>query len=275
MDSKPAETTLEHSGIAEKQITFGANGIKLNGKLFIPAAAGKHNRVPGAVLCHGFGNEQAAFEVSAREMAVEGVMTLTFDFRGHGESEGVLDGHIVEDVIDAWNYLHARPEVDRKRMGLIGHSMGAISSVIAAGKIRKAKAIVALACPGQIEHKVMTNPKHFAYKWFRYAIAAAMKLGARIENLKVRADMHGFLDSFPKMKVAEVLADLNDCSKLFVFCINDRVTPYNKFLYSYAMASEPKQFLLTRGHHGTPIESDALRSQWTRWAIGKLHGNKD
>ena len=110
MDSAPVETTIEHSGIAEKQITFGANGIKLNGKLFIPADAGKHNRVPGAVLCHGFGNEQSAFEVSAREMAGEGIISLTFDFRGHGESGGLLDGHMVEDVIDPGELAHFRFE---------------------------------------------------------------------------------------------------------------------------------------------------------------------
>ncbi len=263
------------SDIVEKQITFGTNGIALNGKLFVPADAHKYNRVPGAVLCHGFGNEQAAFEISARTMAEEGVMTLIFDFRGHGESGGVLDGCMVEDVIDAWDYLHAQPEIDRKRMGFIGHSMGAISAVMAAGKVKKAKAIVALACPGEIKHNILVNPKHFAYPWFRRGIAFAMKMGAIIKKLRVKADMHRFLDSFPKMKIAEVLAGLEDCSKLFVFCTNDSVTPYQRFLYSYAMASEPKQFLLTTGHHGTPIESDALRSQWTKWAIGALHGKGD
>jgi len=263
------------SNIVEKQITFGTNGIPLNGRIFIPADADKDNRVPGAVLCHGFGNEQAAFEISARTMAEEGVMTLIFDFRGHGDSGGVLDGRVVEDVIDAWDYLHAQPEIDHRRMGFVGHSMGAISAVMAAGKVKKAKAIVALACPGEINHHILTDPGHIAYPWFRRAIAFAMKCGAIIKRLKVKADLHRFLDAMPKMRISEVLAGLEDCSKLFVFCNNDNVTPYHRFLYSYAMASEPKQFLLTTGHHGTPIESDALRSQWTKWTIRTLRDKCD
>jgi len=264
-----------NTNILEKQISFGSNGIKLNGKLFLPAGASRHHRVPGAVLCHGYGNDQASFEASARTMSEEGIAILTFDFRGHGSSGGTLDGRMVEDVLDAWDYLHSRPEVDRKRMGLIGHSMGAISAVMAAGKVKKARALVALACPGEIKHVVMENPDHIAYPWFRRVIGLIMRISTRVSKLKVRVDFHKFLDAFPKMKVSEALAGLEDCSKLFVFCISDRVTPYNRFLYSYARSSEPKQVILTNGNHNTPLESDTLRSHWTSWAIRTLHGRHD
>ena len=84
--------------IIEKMITFGSHGLRLNGTLYLPANASPQNRVPAAILCHGYGNYQVAFETNARELAAEGVATLTFDFRGHGFSEGVLDDSIVEDV---------------------------------------------------------------------------------------------------------------------------------------------------------------------------------
>jgi len=262
-------------GITEKPVSFGNHGINLSGKLFMPGSASRYNRVPGAVLCHGYGNDQTAFESSARTMAEEGVATLIFDFRGHGSSEGILDGSMVEDVIDAWDYLHNQTEVDHKRMGLIGHSMGAFSAIVAAGKVKKPKMLVALACPGEIKHAIMQNPNHIAYPWFRRLIALVMSISTRVSRLKVRVDFKKFLDSFPRMKISRVLAGLEDCSKLFVFCLNDNVTPYNRFLYSYASASEPKQILVTNGNHNTPLDSETLRSHWTDWAIRTLHGRHD
>lgn len=270
--NQPAELLNEemNQSISVKQISFGSHGIKLNGKLFIPVNATRYNRVPGAVLCHGYGNDQSSLETSAREMAERGIAAIIFDFRGHGSSEGTLDGSTVEDVIDAWEYLRAQPEVDPRKMGLIGHSMGAVSAVMAAGRVKKASVLVGLACPGEIKHAVMENPRHIAYPWFRRAIGIMFSVSTRIKKLKVRVDLHKFLDAFPKMKVSEVLAGLEDCSKLFVFCLNDSVTPYSKFVYSYVRASEPKQILITGGSHATPIESEVLKHYWTHWAVRAL-----
>jgi alpha/beta superfamily hydrolase len=273
MTNTQTPTTEQTStAILEKVIAFGNNGINLTGKMFIPANAGKHNRVPGAVLCHGYGSDQVVFEHSARELAAEGIATLTFDFRGHGDSEGELDGHIVDDVMDAWDYLHAQPEIDRKRMGLIGHSMGAFSAILAAGKLRKAKVLVALACPGEINNPIALNPRHIFHPALSWGITMIFKFVQRTHNLKVRVNWKKFIAFWPKMKPSKALAEMDECSKLFVFCLGDLAAPYSKFLYSYAMASEPKRIMVTTGNHDSPMEEDMLRSQWEKWTIGALHG---
>ena len=256
--------------IVEKTVTFGSHGLALNGRILMPAHASKHSRVPGAVFCHGYGNDQDAFEHSARILAAEGIATFAFDFRGHGESEGILDGHMVEDVIDAWDYLRDQPEVDHKRMGLIGHSMGAFSAIMAAGKLKKAKALVALSCPGEIHHCIAGNPNHFAYPLLRHLIVLIFKINKRFCNLKVRVNWKKFVEFWPKNKLSKALAGMEGCSKLFVFCLNDIASPYNRFLYSYAMASEPKQVMVTTGNHGAPLENEVLRAQWQKWVIGAL-----
>lgn len=270
-DIKPFSIEETNAFIIERKISFGSNGIRLNGTLYLPAGASKHNRVPAVVLCHGYGNDQAVFQVTARELAAEGVATLTFDFRGHGASEGILDGSVVDDVMDAWEYLHNQPEVDRKRMGLIGHSMGAFSAILAAGKLKKAKVLVALACPGEIHNAVVQNPGHIAYPMFFHGIKLAFKISNLIYGLKVRVDWKKFLPFWPKMKPSESLAGLNECSKLFVFCLKDLASPYRKFLPAYAMASEPKQVMIAQGHHNTAMELGTLRNQWLKWAVIKLH----
>ncbi len=269
------ETSIsEQTGqsIVEKPITFGKNGIKLNGKLFMPENASKNNRVPGAVLCHGYGSDQSVFEQSARDLSSQGVGTLIFDFRGHGSSEGLLDGSIVEDVMDAWEYLHNQPEIDHKHMGLIGHSMGAFSAILAAGKLKKAKVLVTLACPGEVKNSIAQNPRHVFHPFMRIGIILIFQIFQRLQNLKVRVDWKKFISFWPRMKPSQSLAELDDCSKLFVFCLGDIAAPYNKFLYSYAMASEPKQIMITPGNHNAPMESSSVRMQWQKWVVGALHG---
>lgn len=271
-DKKPFLTVEPGTSVTERIINFGSNGIKLNGTLYIPAAASRHNRVPAAVMCHGYGNKQAAFETSAIELANEGVATLTFDFRGHGESGGILDGSIVDDVMDAWDYLHDQPEVDRKRMGFIGHSMGAFSAILAAGKLKKAKVLIALACPGEVDNAVARNPRHLAHPVLVQIAKFIFKINNYIYKLKVRVDWKKFLEFWPKMKPSESLAELDNCSKLFVFCLSDLASPYQRFLPAYAMASEPKQVMIALGSHNTPMESGTLRTQWLKWAVNMLHG---
>lgn len=272
MTNLQTSATQPTTTILEKSITFGSKGIALKGTIFMPSHAGKHNHVPGAVLCHGYGSDSAVFENSARELAAEGVATLTFDFRGHGASGGLLDGSIVEDVMDAWNYMYEQPEIDRKRMGLIGHSMGAFSAILAAGKLKKAKVLVTLACPGEIHNKVAGNPKHVAYPFLRHIATLIFKITRRWNKLTVRVDWKKFIEFWPKMKPSQSLASLEECNKLFVFCLDDIAAPYHNFIYSYAMASEPKHVLVTTGNHKTPMESTSLRTQWQKWTVGALYG---
>lgn len=271
-DLKPFSIEEPRTTAAEKSVHFGSNGIKLNGTLYLPAGASKNNRVPAVVLCHGYGGEQSAFETSARELSAEGIGTLTFDFRGHGDSGGILDGSIVDDIIDAWDYLHGQPEIDRKHMGLIGHSMGAFSAILAAGKLKKARVLVALACPGEVKNAIATNPRHFAYPMLLQTIKYIFKIVNLVYKLKVRVDWKKFLEFWPKGEPAVALAGLDDCSKLFVFCLGDVTSPYQRFLPAYAMASEPKQVMVAPGRHLTPLENGMLRTQWMKWAVGALHG---
>jgi pimeloyl-ACP methyl ester carboxylesterase len=273
-DIKPFSIGERSSSVTKRNISFGSNGIKLNGTFYLPAGASRQDRVPAFVMCHGYGNEQAAFETSALELANEGVATLTFDFRGHGSSEGILDGSVVDDVMDAWEYLHEQPEVDRKRMGLIGHSMGAFSAILAAGKLNKAKVLIALACPGDVKYAVATNTRHFAHPLALYVAKVVFKIVNRMNGIKVRVDWKKFLEFWPKMRPSEALAGLDDCSKLFVFCLNDLASPYRRFLPAYAMATEPKQVIVASGTHNTPMEDGSLRTQWMKWAVNALRGNK-
>ena len=283
---KDIETATE---IKEFPIVFGSHGLQLKGKIILPRQASANEPVPGAVLCHGFGAAYRVMEPAARIMSAQGIASLIFDFRGHGASEGAIDGKMAEDVIDAWNILCQLPEVDSQRMGIAGHSLGAMSAIMAADKVDKPRALVALACPPEIdsplpiggeknfgrwgrEFKVIVEyPKHGAFPWLKGIAVLIFRVCMYVGRFNVRVDWQKFVDAFPQIRMSAVLEKLEDCSKLFVFCEGDRVTPYRKYALVYESACEPKELILAKGgFHTTPLLSGNLRSQWTGWMVKTL-----
>jgi pimeloyl-ACP methyl ester carboxylesterase len=275
--------------IKESPIVFGSHGVQLRGKVLVPGQASINEPVPGAVLCHGFGSAYRVMEPAARTMATQGIASLIFDFRGHGASEGAVDGKMAEDIVDAWNILCQLPEVDSQRIGIAGHSLGAMSAIMAADKVNKPRALVALACPPEVEEPlpiggeknfgrwgreikvIMEYPKHGAFPWLKGIAALFCRVWMYFGCFRVRVDWRKFMAAFPQMKMSAVLRKLEDCSKLFVFCEGDRVTPYRKYAPVYESACEPKELILAKGgFHTTPLLAGSLRSQWTGWLVKTL-----
>jgi len=279
----------EASLIKEFPVVFGSHGLRLKGKILLPPEASPSEPVPGAVLCHGFGAANRVMEPAARIMAAQGVASIIFDFRGHGASEGAVDGKMADDVIDAWNTLCQLPEVDNRRMGIAGHSLGAMSAVMAAERIDNPRALVALACPPEIETPVPAKelknvgrwgrefkaiveyPKQGAFPWLKGMAALICRAWMYLGCFKVRVDWQKFMDAFPQMQMSKVLENLEDCLKLFVFCEGDKVTPYKKYIPVFQAACQPKELLLAKGgFHTTPLLPGNLRSQWTSWMVKTL-----
>lgn len=275
--------------IKEFPIVFGSHGLQLKGKILLPIEASTSEPVPGAILCHGFGAAYRVMEPAARMMAAQGIASIIFDFRGHGASEGAVDGKMAEDIIDAWDILCQRSEVDNRRIGIAGHSLGAMSAIIAADKVDKPRALVALACPPEIngplpiggeknfgrwgrELKVIVEyPKHGAFPWMKGIAALICRIWMYLGCFRVRVDWQKFMDTFSQIKMSAILEKLDDCSKLFVFCEGDKVTPYRKYAAVYESACAPKELILAKGgFHTTPLLPGNLRSQWTSWMVKTL-----
>jgi cephalosporin-C deacetylase-like acetyl esterase len=70
-------------------LSLSVSGAKVYGKIMLPAHASATSQVPGAVLCHGFGADQAVMESSASLLVAKGIAAIVFDMHGHGSSEGL------------------------------------------------------------------------------------------------------------------------------------------------------------------------------------------
>ncbi|HYU41457.1 MAG TPA: alpha/beta fold hydrolase [Vicinamibacteria bacterium] len=99
------------------------------------------------------------FRQIAETLAGCGVATLRLDDRGVGESTGDASAATAEDTAAdaeaALTFLRARPEIDPRRLGLVGHSYGGeIAPMVAAGDPTVA-AVVLLAGPARTFRETM------------------------------------------------------------------------------------------------------------------------
>ncbi|QKJ64497.1 S9 family peptidase [Flavobacterium sp. M31R6] len=129
----------------------------LAGTLSLPSKEGKF---PVVILISGSGPQNRdeeilghkPFLVLADYLTKKGIAVLRFDDRGVAKSTGeyktatTLD--FAKDVQAAVDYLKTRKEIDKNKIGLIGHSEGGIIAPIVAQNSKDVKFIILLAGPG-------------------------------------------------------------------------------------------------------------------------------
>jgi len=112
---------------ADERVDITAtDGVQLVGHL-----AGSEG--PGIVLGHMYPADQTSWTAFAREMAAAGFRTLTFDFRGYGESGGTKDVAAIDrDMEGAYRYMIGRKI---RPVYLVGASMGGTAALIVAARV--------------------------------------------------------------------------------------------------------------------------------------------
>ncbi len=132
-------------------------GIQIAGTLTKPQAGGPF---PAVILITGSGAQDRnetifrhkPFMVIADSLTRRGLAVLRTDDRGVGGSKGNLTSSTTEDlagdVLAGLDYLKTRPDIDGRRIGLIGHSEGGIIAPLAAVRSPEVAFIVLLAGTG-------------------------------------------------------------------------------------------------------------------------------
>lgn len=135
------------------------DGVHIQGTYYRPAAV----HAPGVILLHMLGRNRHDWDAFARELQAAGYGVIAIDLRGHGDSDGTRQwAKMTNDAAIAANFIRSRPEIDPKRILMIGASIGANVAINAAAA-DAAILGVALLSPGLDYRGVKTEAAVRAY----------------------------------------------------------------------------------------------------------------
>ena len=153
-----ATRTTSFSLPGDERVSIPATGFNLAGTLTKPPGAS--GRLPAVVLIAGSGltdrDETVAgipiFGQLARGLVEAGFVVVRYDKRGVGQSGGRAESATLvdyaEDARAVVRWLERRPEVDKDRLALVGHSEGAAVAMLLAAREDRVKAAALVAGPG-------------------------------------------------------------------------------------------------------------------------------
>ena len=129
-----------------RDIEFDAEGTRLRGWLFLPAAPA--GRVPGVVMAHGFtAVKEMYLDRYAEVFAAAGLGVVVFDHRNFGASGGEPRGEIdpwaqVRDYRHAISFARTLPELDPDRLGIWGTSYSGGHVLVVGALDRRVRCVV-------------------------------------------------------------------------------------------------------------------------------------
>jgi pimeloyl-ACP methyl ester carboxylesterase len=152
--------TAVPAGIDALDVDYPSGDHRMAATLTLPAR--RAERLPAVVLISGSGPQNrdedsegvggvklGLFRAIAERLSRAGIAVLRYDDRGVGQSGGnfatATMTDLEEDARAALRYLETRPEIDPRRIGIVGHSEGAILGARIAADLKTVKALVLMA----------------------------------------------------------------------------------------------------------------------------------
>ena len=231
-----------------------SDGLQLSARLYFPSHC---SPTASLCICHGipavpFNPADEGYSALAQRFADDGFLTLLFNFRGAGLSEGDFDiAGWTRDLDRAVEYLSAHPAADPSRIFVMGFSGGAAAAICVAARSASVRGVVSCASPATFDDL-------FAGPAIESAIAQWRKIGIIRDPTFPRdrvAWEHGFLDVEPMQHVAHVAPR----PLLIIHGDADEVVPAAHASRLYAAAGEPKELaIIPGGAHRLRVNESAM-----------------
>jgi dipeptidyl aminopeptidase/acylaminoacyl peptidase len=237
-----------------QEIRLKADRLELTGELHIPSRDKVH---PALCICHGIpaappDPTDKGYTLLARWFCRAGFITLIFNFRGTGKSEGNLD--ILgwsRDLQAALDFLYSLEETDKARVCLLGFSGGAAVSVYTAGHDPRLSLVVTCACPADFRSLRQTETPLDAIQLFR-------QIGA-IRDKDFPPSIEEWQRGFETISPINWVDKISPRPLLLVHGDADELIPLEHARRLYQKAKEPKELKIIPGaRHKMRLEKAAM-----------------
>ncbi|KAG0200857.1 hypothetical protein BGX28_006194 [Mortierella sp. GBA30] len=137
--------------MSRSDVVFLSDNLKLAGHLYVPDSYKRGDKLPGIVIVHPFtGVKEQTAGVYADQLSKQGFVTLAFDRRYQGASEGTprqLEDPfgMGEDVKSAVTFLSIQDQVDPSRIGALGICAGGGYVIFASSTDHRVKAVATVS----------------------------------------------------------------------------------------------------------------------------------
>ena len=170
----------------EREVRFVSDGTTLVGTLTLPASTSPAPAllmIPGSGAVDRNGNGDGLrtdlYRQLAHRLAQLGYITLRYDKRGIGASkvpekeQGKTSlTQVARDAMSAYQFLRRQPEVDARRVGLLGYEDGALIGMALASELPEPpRALVCLAPPGRTPAIILRD--NLQQRWRSEGVAAS------------------------------------------------------------------------------------------------------
>lgn len=247
---EPSIQTPSQFGLQAVHVQIPTQNSKFLAGWFLPASSATPK--PAIVVMHGWGANASMMLPTALPLLKAHFSVLLCDARCHGASDGetfTSMPRFAEDIEAGLDWLRRQPNVDAKRLGLMGHSVGAAAALLAAAKRSDVKAVVsvsAFAHPVEVMRRLMSGSRipYWPLGWMVMAHVQWV-IGARFDDIA------------PLRSVSRLR-----CPVLLVHGMDDEVVPVaDAHLLLAAAPIGLAELVLLTGHHNLTLALEAEQHQ--------------
>ncbi|MGB0127441.1 MAG: alpha/beta fold hydrolase [Rhodocyclaceae bacterium] len=255
----PERSNPQALGLAFSVVSIPtANGKRLHSWL-IKAA----DEAPALVVLHGWGGNAEMMLPLALPLHRAGYTLLFIDARNHGASDGDTFSSLprfAEDFEHALDWLRRQPGGGHRRLGVIGHSVGAGAALLAASRRPDIAAVVSLSA--------FAHPETMMRRWLASKAFPLWPLGSYILAYVQRVIGHRFDQIAPCNTIRSV-----QCPVLLVHGCRDATVPHqDAMLIHAARAHAAVQLLVLEGGHDEIEDIDETMDHLRRFLVQAMPG---
>ena len=269
------------------EVDFAVDGAKRFGQLRVVDPD-----MPTVVLLCGLGFHTFEYVAFAKLLADRGINTFSFDFRGHGRSDGRRGAWTINDLVkDTQAALDTLEDRQLRRVTLFGNSLGAMVAIATAGVDDRPASVVASNAPARLGDFLLTPFRRVVFAAVK-PIASAVPLRISVNHFYsyeqlidddawIDAIKHDPLISDARRLTVDTYRNLLDdwdgeasigllrCPVLVVHGELDNLQPSNQAEMLFAAAHEPKQRLALQCGHLPHLERPTeVADRVAAWVFG-------